>query len=351
VIWARRRRERFPDQSEPPEAPFGDLLEDAPVAALLLDADHRVVAANRAAAAFFQFDRGRLPAGLVEVTRESNLLDALVAQGRDRELRLAHRRRLVVTRLVAGRTAGRAVLFVTDLTDLRLLQRVRQEFVANLSHELRTPLTSLRLAVEGLAGEPPPATRTRFAGQALREADHLAAIVENLGQLAALDAGETGVRATTFRVVDVVEEAAATQRLERPVTRQVPEDLHVSADRSKLAQAIANLLDNADKFSPAGTPIEVAAWSEGDELLVTVRDHGAGISPEHWPRVFERFYKVDRSRTRHVAGTGLGLAIVKHLVQLQGGRVWTEAAAGGGQVFGIAVPARAPLPAVNPGLT
>jgi signal transduction histidine kinase len=123
----------------------------------------------------------------------------------------------------------------------------------------------------------------------------------------------------------------------------------VTADRTRLAQALDNLLDNAAKYSPPGSPVEVDAQLEAGELRLTVRDHGPGISPEHWPRVFERFYKVDPARsrdgddargdgTRATSGSGLGLAITKHLVRAQGGRVWTEAARDGGQVFGIAIP-------------
>ena len=137
--------------------------------------------------------------------------------------------------------------------------------------------------------------------------------------------------------------------LDRPrLDLRIPDGLHVRADRTRLAQALGNLLDNAAKYSPPGSPVEVEAGLDAGELRLTVRDHGPGISPEHWPRVFERFYKVDpaRSREEHDArggarattGSGLGLAITKHLVRAQGGRVWTEAAREGGQVFGVAIP-------------
>jgi signal transduction histidine kinase len=141
--------------------------------------------------------------------------------------------------------------------------------------------------------------------------------------------------------VDLAElavEVRRRNRLERDIQVHVQPGLEIVADHEKLAQALANLLDNAAKFSPPNAPIEVDARTVEGELVITVRDHGPGISPEHWDRIFERFYKVDPARSREMAGTGLGLAITKHLVQLMGGRVWTEAADDGGQVFALALP-------------
>ena len=115
--------------------------------------------------------------------------------------------------------------------------------------------------------------------------------------------------------------------------------LVLHADREKLAQALANLLDNAAKFTAAGAAVEVRGELREGEYVVSVRDHGPGIPPEHWDRIFERFYKVDPARSREVPGSGLGLAITKHLILLMGGRVWTEGATGGGQLFAVAIPA------------
>jgi len=138
-------------------------------------------------------------------------------------------------------------------------------------------------------------------------------------------------------VAELLSEAAG-RAAERRTEVEGASGLRVIADRSKLAQALANLVDNACKFSPGDTPIELTAESQGSEVVVRVRDHGPGISPEHWDRVFERFYKVDPARPREAGGSGLGLAITKHLVLAMGGRVWTEAAREGGQVFAIALP-------------
>jgi two-component system phosphate regulon sensor histidine kinase PhoR len=359
MMWD-RWRERLRDEGDPPPSPCGpfeDLLEESPSVALLLDRDRRVLAANQAARDFFRLDREQLPLGLLDATREGRLLEALRAGTPESEIRLTHCQLTVQVRLVPGPRPGDTLMFLTDVTELRRLETVRQEFVANLSHELKTPLTSLRLAVESLlvVPSPPVAARRKFASRALKETDHLASIVANLRELAQIEAGRSGLNLTRFDVRELVNEAAERQRLDRPLQLDIPRALKVTADRTRLVQALGNLLDNAAKFSPAGLPIEVRAVIEGDEFRLTVRDHGPGISPEHWPRVFERFYKVDPARSRDDAtgsrattGSGLGLSITKHLLLAQGGRVWTEAARDGGQIFGLAIPTQI---AINDSIT
>jgi two-component system phosphate regulon sensor histidine kinase PhoR len=230
-------------------------------------------------------------------------------------------------------------VFIADVTELRRLETVRQEFVANLSHELKTPITSLRLAAESLTGHPPAEARRRFVERILKETDHLAGIIANLRQLAEIEQGQLALQVSRFEVSELLAEVAERMRLDQRLDIRVPTGLAVTGDRPKLAQALANLLDNAARFTPTGSAVEVEAEVVDGELRLSVRDHGPGISPEHWTRVFERFYKVDRARSRDAGGSGLGLAITKHLAMAQGGRVWTEAARDGGQIFGIAVPA------------
>jgi signal transduction histidine kinase len=316
------------------------MLEEAPVMAFVLDHRMLVLRANRAARDFFEIASEQVPDSLIILTRELRV-EAAIRHGGElhAEIRLVHRPATVQITVVPGLNPGEMVAFLTDLTELRRLQTVRQEFVANLSHELRTPITSLRLAAESLAGELTDAARRRFAARALKEADHLAAIVDNLRQLAEIEAGRKTVRRTRFDLAELVVEVSRRIGLEREVKVEVEDGLALQADREKLAQALANLLDNAAKFSPPETPIEVRASLVEGEYQLTVRDQGAGISPEHWDRIFERFYKVDPARSRDMPGSGLGLAITKHLALLMGGRVWTEAAEGGGQVFGLALPA------------
>jgi signal transduction histidine kinase len=316
------------------------MLEEVPPMALVLDARMVVIRANRAARDFFEIAPESIPDSLIILTRELRL-EAAIRHGGDlhAEIRLVHRPATLQVTVVPGLAAGEAVAFLTDLTELRRLQTVRQEFVANLSHELRTPITSLRLAAESLGEELTEVARRRFAGRALKEADHLAAIVDNLRQLAEIEAGKRALRRSRFDLAELVIEVGRRIGVDREVKVDVEQGLLLHADREKLAQALANLLDNAAKFSPVETPIEIRAELRETEYVVSVRDHGPGISPEHWDRIFERFYKVDPARSREMPGSGLGLAITKHLVLLMGGRVWTEAAPEGGQVFALALPA------------
>jgi two-component system phosphate regulon sensor histidine kinase PhoR len=335
------RRDAGSPQADPPAGEhFPDLLEGAPVMAILLDDQDRVVAANKSARDFFKMADARLPASLVEVTLESRLVDVVMAGRPEAEARLVHHRRTVLTRLVAGRRLGERVLFLTDVTELRRLATVRQEFVANLVHELKTPITSLRLTAESLLGDPIAKDRRRFAERLVREADLMSKIIDNLRQLGDIEMGMMSVDVSEFELAELVEEGVSRLVAGHPVNADVPANLTISTDRAKLAQALGNLLDNAVKFSPPGSAIDVEARLTGEEVVLSVRDRGPGISPEHWSRVFERFYKVDRARPREAGGFGLGLAITKHLVQVLGGRIWTESAREGGQVFHIALPSR-----------
>jgi two-component system phosphate regulon sensor histidine kinase PhoR len=338
VFWDRRRESGPLEPNLPPRDLFAELLEHAPVMALLLDAENRVVGANEAARTFFEIEQSRLPASLVEVTLESRLFDVVRLGQTQAEAQLVHHRATVLSQLVPGRREGETLLFLTDITELRRLATVRQEFVANLVHELKTPITSLRLTAEGLLGDPLPKDRKRFAERLVKEADLMSKIIDNLRQLGDIEMGTMVVDVAEFDLAELVHESVTRLGIDRTVNANIQEHLYITTDRPKLAQALANLLDNAAKFSPPGTAIDVHAEVTEREVVLSVRDRGPGISPEHWSRVFERFYKVDRARPREAGGFGLGLAITKHLVQVLGGRIWTETAREGGQVFYIALP-------------
>jgi two-component system phosphate regulon sensor histidine kinase PhoR len=337
VIWDRRRPAAPATVQRDANEQFAELLEGAPVAVLLLDAADQVIAANESARALFDIDAARLPASLVEVTLESRLLEIVRSGDEHAEATLVHHRRTVLTKLVRNRPAAESLLFITDVTELRHLTRVRQEFIANLVHELKTPITSARLTAESLLDDPPARDRHRFAERLVKEADHMSKIIDNLRQLGDIETGALAAYTTRFDLRELIDENVARLGPDRRVLVDAPKGLIVATDRTMLAQALGNLLDNAAKFSPPGTAIDIRV-NAGDELTISVRDRGPGISPEHWSRVFERFYKVDRARSRDSGGFGLGLAIAKHLVQVLGGRIWTEAAREGGQVFVIALP-------------
>ncbi len=341
MIWDRRRRgDDLSEPTPPRHDSFAEVLEGAPIMALLLDSDGRVLRANQAAREFFDIDPARLPASLVEVTLESRLFEIVAAREVRGEANLVHHRRTVQTLVVPGPQTFQNILFLVDITELRGLATVRQEFVANLVHELKTPITSLRLTAESLLGDPQPKDRRRFAERLIREADLMSKIIDNLRQLGDIETGLMAVDVSTFDLSELVDHSIARLSLDRPVNATIAGGLVIETDRAKLVQALDNLLDNAAKFSPPGTAIDVEAGVAGGELVISVRDRGPGISPEHWSRVFERFYKVDRARPREAGGFGLGLAITKHLVQVLGGRIWTEAARDGGQVFSIGLPSQ-----------
>jgi two-component system phosphate regulon sensor histidine kinase PhoR len=338
VIWDRGRNEEQPERRLAQRDPFAALMEHAPVMTLLLNEEGQVVAANNLARTFFEIEQDGLPASLVEVTLESSLLDVLDSTGSEAEAYLVHHRRTVLVTLAASLRGGEVLMFLSDVSELRRLATVRQEFVANLVHELKTPITSLRLTAESLLSDPPPKDRHRFAERLVKEADLLSKIIDNLRQLGEIEARTMAVETSPFDLAELVQESVTRLGLDRPVNADIPSNLSVTTDRPKLVQALDNLLDNAAKFSPPGSAIDVTAQVAGEEVRLSVRDRGPGISPEHWSRVFERFYKVDRARPREAGGFGLGLAITKHLVQVLGGRIWTETARDGGQVFTIALP-------------
>jgi signal transduction histidine kinase len=244
---------------------------------------------------------------------------------------------------------GGAVLVLRDITDLRRADQVRRDFVANVSHELRTPLTAIRGYVEALLDADVPQDKTReFLEIIDRHSQRMDRLVRDLLRLARLDAGQEAFALTDCRVADIVEavqgdlDGALTSRSQTVRVTIAPDATSVPADAAKLSDALRNLLENASNYSPAGGVIEVTAERDEADLVIRVADRGPGIPAADLPRIFERFYRVDRSRTRDPGGTGLGLSIVKHLVELQGGRVAARNRDDGGAEFTIrlALPGR-----------
>ena len=242
-----------------------------------------------------------------------------------------------------------ALLVLNDVTRIRRLESLRRDFVANVSHELRTPITSIRGFVETLLHEPPddPAARARFLAIVSRQADRLQAIIDDLLALSRLEQedGPATLVHEDILALDILQEAvnvctARTSGETAPVRIDCPADLRLSANPALLEQAVVNLVDNALKHSGATSAVEVSARREGDRILIAVRDEGRGIAPEHLPRVFERFYRVDRARSRRSGGTGLGLAIVKHIAQAHGGEAAADSTPGKGSTFSIILPCR-----------
>jgi two-component system phosphate regulon sensor histidine kinase PhoR len=232
-----------------------------------------------------------------------------------------------------------------DLTEVEQLNRVRQDFVANVSHELRTPLTSLRGYAETLleGGLDDPEHREGFVRTIRDQATRLSALVEDLLSLAELESRGAGLRPETFDLRAVVSRQVEAFRPRAEagglaLTLEPGSPVHVTADRVRIEQVLANLLDNATKYTEQGE-VRVTVAAAGGTAWCRVRDTGPGIPGEDLPRVFERFYRVDKARSREKGGTGLGLSIVKHVIALHGGRVLVESEPGRGSTFGFEIPA------------
>ena len=255
--------------------------------------------------------------------------------------------RLLVARAAAisAPTVSGAVLVLHDITDLRRADRVRRDFVANVSHELRTPLTAIRGYVEALSDEPAATDdRARFMAIITRHVSRMERLVKDLLRLASLDARQEPVESSVCAVHALVAGAVADLAPQIGARRHDvaievdPAVATIRTDPAKLQDALRNLVENAVNYSPEGSPILLAARPEAGGVAVTVSDEGPGIPEPDLERIFERFYRVDKARSRESGGTGLGLSIVKHLVELIGGRVTAANRPQGGAVFTISLP-------------
>jgi two-component system phosphate regulon sensor histidine kinase PhoR len=252
-------------------------------------------------------------------------------------------RRLFIAQVVpvAVERGGGAVLVLRDVTELRRADQVRRDFVANVSHELRTPLTAIRGYVEALADDPGPADARKFLDIIARHTLRMERLVRDLLRLARLDAGQESIERAECSVAPLVSgvehdmQAQLSARRQRIAVTIGPDAGAVSGDPGKLHDVLRNLVENASNYSPEGEVIDVESRRVSDGVELTVADRGPGIPERDLPRIFERFYRVDRSRTRDPGGTGLGLSIVRHLVELHGGRVTAANRPGGGAVFTV----------------
>jgi two-component system phosphate regulon sensor histidine kinase PhoR len=247
-----------------------------------------------------------------------------------------------------GKAFG-ALIVLNDVTRLRRLEQARRDFVANVSHELKTPITSIKGFVETLmdGAMQDPQDALNFLHIIAKHADRLNDIINDLLSLSRIeqDSEQGKIALSTGRVQEVLHDAIQVCR-DRAAAKDIqidltcPDGLAAEINGPLLLQAVVNLIDNAVKYSPAGLPVQVEARLELDEVVILVRDQGPGIAPEHLPRLFERFYRVDPGRSRKVGGTGLGLAIVKHIAQSHGGYVTLQSAPGKGSTFFIHLPSQ-----------
>jgi len=339
------------------EAVLGSMIEGV----LAIDARQRVVGINRAAAELLTVDPTRaIRRTLQEVVRNPDLRqfalraidcrepvedDLLLRGTRDRTIRLRG------TALRDDSGDGGAVIVLNDVTEMQRLETIRRDFVANVSHELKTPIASIKGFVEALVdgAAEDPTDRQRFLEIIARQADRLESIIEDLLALSRIEQSEgTGdLPREDVRVADLLA-TVATDCLPRAGERSIR--LHVDCDESLAAhlnaplleQALINLVDNAVKYSGPGSEVRITAAAADGGVRIAIRDEGCGIDAEHLPRLFERFYRVDKARSRQLGGTGLGLSIVKHIVQAHGGTVTVASEPGVGSTFTVFLPTGGP---------
>lgn len=326
------------------------VLDQMSEAVLAVDSAGAVLVVNPSLSRLLAVDpaasRGRPYLECVRHNAISQLVGAVLRDGRAiaQEVRVNAREELVFDAHAApliqeGRLSG-ALVVLHDITRLRRLEQVRRDFVANVSHELRTPLSSIKGYAETLreGALDDKENRLLFVKTIEEQADRLSKLVDDLLDLSAVESGHrlpklasTDLRALAVDVTRQFSAAAAERGVTLAPVSSGP--VLALADAEQVRQVIANLVDNAIKYTEAGGRVEVSLESKGAEVVASVRDTGVGIPEADLARVFERFYRVDKARAREAGGTGLGLAIVKHLVEAQGGRVWVESRQPGGSAF------------------
>jgi two-component system phosphate regulon sensor histidine kinase PhoR len=337
---------------------YAGILDGMGEGVLVIDADERIVLANRALRDLARLGDDARTKPLIEAIRSAALKEAFddakrSAEPAVREIELGRplpRKLLVrVSRLPSGGDGHGAIAVFHDVTDLRRLETIRTDFVANVSHELRTPVTAISTATETLLGGAlaDPEEAAEFVAVIDRHAKRLRQLVDDLLDLAKIEAKSFRLAPSDLPLYPILEHAIdlsqAQARRRRVSIRIAPgaEGVRARIDRRALEQVVMNLLDNAIKYAGEGAHVTVTARSAGDRTEIAVADDGVGISPAHLGRLFERFYRVDAGRSREMGGTGLGLSIVKHLVELMGGTVDVESEPGKGACFTLRLQAAA----------
>jgi two-component system phosphate regulon sensor histidine kinase PhoR len=355
----RRRIDDATAEKEQLQAVLGSMVEGV----LVVNAAGRIVLANprlRDMLSVWGDVAGRAP---LEVIRHAGVDDALRAAATTsdvvaREIQLGGGEgRSIRLHAVAfpqiGPRLGTVAVF-HDMTELRRLEAVRRDFVANVSHELKTPLTAIRGFAETLLSVDVPLEDARkYLGVILRHAERLGNLIDDLLDLSRIESRKLPIKLIEVDVGRVAAAVIAGMELQLHAkslsVKLVDGDTPPAwADRRAVEQILTNLLDNAAKYTHAGGHIEVQIEPEYDDIRVEVRDDGIGIPREDLPRVFERFYRVEKARSRDLGGTGLGLAIVKHLVQSMGGEIYVESELGRGSCFALLLP-RADRPGATAG--
>ncbi|MEM6931628.1 MAG: ATP-binding protein [Myxococcota bacterium] len=326
---------------------------------IAIDPEERIISLNRAAALMLSLDPKRAVGRSIQEVIRNAALQSLVSEalGADTNSPAAGELTLRLNpdsstddrsiqsqaspvRDAEGRHAG-VVVVLHDITRLRRLESVRRDFVANVSHEIKTPISAIKAAVETLIDDEqmPVAPRRNFTGIISRQAERLDSIIEDLLSLTRLE--QEGATVTdeleAHPVAPVLRAACETCQAKahaKSITLEIEASpVHAQIVPTLVEQALVNLIDNAIKYSPERTTVLISAEQRHDDAVIAVTDEGRGIEPEHLPRVFERFYRTDRARSRSLGGTGLGLSIVKHIAETLGGKASVRSQLGKGSTF------------------
>ncbi|MCW3051171.1 MAG: domain S-box [Chthonomonadales bacterium] len=321
---------------------------------LILDRQDIIIQANLAARPLFANSLGRvLGKTLMQATQSSELAE-LAQEARTarslcrREIRLPGAGG-VILRVAIAPVAGdepdasRLVLVADDVTELRRLETIRRDFVANVSHELRTPLASIRAMTETLqdGALQDPSVAYHFLATINNEAQRLTRISEDLLILSQAESRQP--EKARFLLAGMIQEAVLrfqpqAEKAGIDLSAEMPTDLEVFANHDQIEQVIVNLIDNTLKYTPSGGKARITAEDMTKQVAIHVSDTGIGIMPQDLPRIFERFYRVDKARSRQSGGTGLGLSIVKHIVEAHGGQVTVKSEYGHGSTFTFTLP-------------
>jgi len=331
---------------------FGAVLESMSEALVALDGEARITLCNRAALNLLGWSEAPVGRTLLEAIRQPALHDLARRAGeadkspQEVEVETRGGKRLLARAAHLSGPGGGVVLVMRDITELRRLENVRRDFVANVSHELRTPVSTIRATAETLLGGAIDDREhaLRFSKALLRNAERLSRIISDLLDLSRIEAGEQAidiqsvtVGAATHRAVEVVEHAATKRG--QTIEMDIEANVAVQADEKAFDHVLLNLIDNAVKYTPDGGSVQVWARQLNDHVRIEVRDDGPGVPERHRARIFERFYRVDTGRSRELGGTGLGLSIVRHLMDSMGGTVGFEPNDPQGSVFWLVLPA------------
>jgi two-component system phosphate regulon sensor histidine kinase PhoR len=328
---------------------------------LVVDKSLRVTLVNQAFRKLFGLPEISLGAPLLDVVRDATvdrLIEETLRTGKAMQSELVRadpktnsERDVEISAVPvkddADLTTGAVVLF-HDITQLKQTDKVRRDFVANVSHELRTPLSILRGYIETLLDNPQTSDKelSRILRVMERHSKRLGLLVDDLLTLARLESRSAGLQFSDVQLAELLQsvirdwEKKLAEKQLKVVVDLSPDARTIRADETRLHEVLYNLLDNALKYSRENGEIGLRAAQHGPEIVLSVTDNGIGITKDDLPRIFERFYRADKARSRELGGTGLGLAIVKHIAQLHGGRVEAESELGKGTTIRVILPAR-----------